>query len=188
MEKLIFKLGFYSIYEIKTNNVIKYKVDSGKTLFIAKFNKTIFNPYRDVKEFDKIDDAKKYVNGKLKANERNKKKKVEKLPKSLYLVLIKEEISNTIFVKVGITSKKFIMRRFSKAYGYEGYILETIIRRIDTPYAEKCESEIKEVLNKKRSIKKYRPLLKNFSGYSECFNYLNLDEIIEVFDRIAKKY
>ena len=105
----------------------------------------------------------------------------------MYLVLIKEESTNKTFVKVGITSKRFIMRRFSKAYGYEGYVVETILRRIDTPEAEKLESEIKEKLNKKRSVKKYRPVLESFSGYSECFDYLNLDDIIKIFDEISSK-
>jgi DNA-binding Lrp family transcriptional regulator len=90
-------------------------------------------------------------------------------------------------VKVGITSKKFIMRRFSKAYGYEGYVVDSILRRIDTPDAEKLEEEIKDKLNKKRSVKKYRPLLESFSGYSECFNILGLDEIINVFDKCVNK-
>jgi len=102
------------------------------------------------------------------------------------LVLIKEESSGKTFVKVGITSKRFIMRRFSKAYGYEGYIVETILRRIDTPDAEKLESDIKEKLNKKRSVKKYRPLLESFSGYSECFDYNGLEDIITIFDSLTK--
>ena len=79
------------------------------------------------------------------------------------------------------------MRRFSKAHGYEGYVVETILRRIDTPNAEKLESDIKEKLNKKRSVKKYRPVLESFSGYSECFDYLNLDDIIKIFDEISSK-
>jgi DNA-binding Lrp family transcriptional regulator len=77
------------------------------------------------------------------------------------------------------------MRRFSKAYGYEGYILESILRRVDTPDAEKIEAEIKESLNKKRSVKKYRPLMESFSGYSECFDYAGLDDIVNIFDKIS---
>jgi DNA-binding Lrp family transcriptional regulator len=100
-------------------------------------------------------------------------------------VLIKEVASGKTFVKVGITSKRFIMRRFSKAYGYDGYILESILRRVDTPDAEKYETEIKELLNKKRSVKKYRPLMESFSGYSECFDYTGLDDIIKIFDKIS---
>jgi len=103
------------------------------------------------------------------------------------LVLIKEESSGKTFVKVGITSKRFIMRRFSKAYGYEGYVVETILRRIDTPNAEKLESDIKDKLNKKRSVKKYRPLLESFSGYSECFDYNGLEDIIKIFDTLTKE-
>jgi DNA-binding Lrp family transcriptional regulator len=145
------------------------------------------NPYRDLKEFASLDKAKDYVGLKLVKKSQDKKKKIDKLPKSLYLVLIKEESTGKTFVKVGITSKRFIMRRFSKAYGYEGYIVETILRRIDTPNAEKLENDIKEKLNKKRSVKKYRPVLESFSGYSECFDYLCLDEILNIFDEMTKK-
>ena len=101
--------------------------------------------------------------------------------------MIKEEKSNLFFVKVGFTTKRFIMRRFSKIYGYEGDTLETILRRIDTPDAEKLESMIKMRLNKKRSIKKYRPLLESFSGYSECYSFSNLEEIVQIFDLVTKK-
>jgi DNA-binding Lrp family transcriptional regulator len=78
------------------------------------------------------------------------------------------------------------MRRFSKAYGYEGYIVETILRRIDTPDAEKLEEQIKEKLNKKRSVKKYRPILESFSGYSECFDFMCLEDIVKIFDDLTK--
>lgn len=185
-EELITKVGYYSIYQIKTIKTIKYKVDSGKTLYLKKYKKYVPNPYRDEKEFENIDDAKKYIKGKLSKKTKEKYKKIAKLPKSLYLVLIREETSGTLFVKVGITSKRFIVRRFSKSYGYEGYIVETILRRIDTPDAEKLEKEIKDKLNKKRSVKKYRPLLESFSGYSECFDLLGLDDIINVFDTLTK--
>jgi hypothetical protein len=186
MRKLISKIGYYSLYQIKTGSKTKYEVDSGKTIFIERLKKYIINPYRDIKEFESVDSAKKYVTNKLKKKTDDKKKKIENLPKSLYLVLIKEESSNKIFVKVGITSKRFIMRRFSKAYGYDGYVIETILRRIDTPNAEKLEEEIKEKLNKKRSVKKYRPLLESFSGYSECFDNSCLNDIVEIFDKCVK--
>ena len=180
-QELLMKMGYYSIYENKTSKGVKYVVDSGKTLYVARFKKYIINPYRDVKEFKTLDKAKEYVGLKLV-----KKSQDNMLPKSLYLVLIKEESSGKTFVKVGITSKRFIMRRFSKAYGYEGYIVESILRRIDTPDAEKLEEKIKDKLNKKRSVKKYRPILESFSGYSECFNILGLDEIVKVFDDLTK--
>ena len=185
-QELLMKMGYYSIYENKTSKGIKYVVDSGKTLYVARFKKYIINPYRDVKEFKTLDKAKEYVGLKLVKKSQDKKKKINMLPKSLYLVLIKEESSGKTFVKVGITSKRFIMRRFSKAYGYEGYIVESILRRIDTPDAEKLEEKIKDKLNKKRSVKKYRPILESFSGYSECFNILGLDEIVKVFDDLTK--
>jgi len=183
----ILKIGYYSIYQIKTTRGVKYKVDSGKTIYIERFKKYIVNPYRDTKEFTSLEKAKDYVGLKLIKRGQDKKKKLANLPKSLYLVLIKEESTNKTFVKVGITSKRFIMRRFSKAYGYEGYIVETILRRIDTPEAERLESEIKEKLNKKRSVKKYRPILESFSGYSECFDFLCLEEIVKIFDQISSK-
>lgn len=185
-QQLLMKIGYYSIFEIKTPKGIKYQIDNGKTIYIERFKKYVINPYRDVKEFRTLDKAKDYIKLKLVKKSQDKKKKIDKLPKSLYLVLIKEESSGRTFVKVGITSKRFIMRRFSKAYGYDGYTVETILRRIDTPHAEKLESEIKETLNKKRSVKKYRPLLESFSGYSECYSMLCLEEIINVFDSLTK--
>ena len=187
LQKLVIKIGYYSIFSEKTIKGEVFTVDSGKTLYVAKFKKTISNPYRDVKEFKSLSKAKDYVGLKLVKKGQEKKKKIESLPKCLYLVLIKEESTNKTFVKVGITSKRFIMRRFSKAHGYEGYIVETILRRVDTPNAEKLESDIKEKLNKKRSVKKYRPILESFSGYSECFNYDGLDDIVKIFDELVTR-
>jgi nitrogenase molybdenum-iron protein alpha/beta subunit len=183
---LLFKMGYYSIFQEKTTKGVKYIVDSGKTIYIERLKKYIINPYRDLKEFKTVEKAKDYVTLKLKKKTVEKKKKLSKLPKSLYLVLIKEESTGKTFVKVGFTTKRFIMRRFSKVYGYDGYVLESILRRVDTPDAEKLESEIKEKLNKKRSIKKYRPILESFSGYSECFDYNGLNDIIKIFDTVSK--
>ncbi len=183
---LLFKMGYYSIFQEKTTKGVKYVVDSGKTIYIERLKKYIINPYRDLKEFKTVEKAKEYVTLKLKKKTVEKKKKLSKLPKSLYLVLIKEESTGKTFVKVGFTTKRFIMRRFSKVYGYDGYVLESILRRVDTPDAEKLESEIKEKLNKKRSIKKYRPILESFSGYSECFDYNGLNDIIKIFDMVSK--
>jgi nitrogenase molybdenum-iron protein alpha/beta subunit len=179
-------MGYYSIFQEKTTKGVKYIVDSGKTIYIERLKKYIINPYRDLKEFKTVEKAKDYVTLKLKKKTVEKKKKLSKLPKSLYLVLIKEESTGKTFVKVGFTTKRFIMRRFSKVYGYDGYVLESILRRVDTPDAEKLESEIKEKLNKKRSIKKYRPILESFSGYSECFDYNGLNDIIKIFDTVSK--
>lgn len=187
-QELLLKIGYYSIYIEKTFKGTKYIVDSGKTLYVERFKKFIVNPYRDLKEFKSIDKAKEYVKLKLVKKGQDKKKKLESLPKSLYLVLIKEESTGKTFVKVGFTSKRFIMRRFSKVHGYDGYLLETILRRVDTPHAEKLEEEIKNKLDKKRSVKKYRPVLKSFSGYSECFDYVCLDDIVKIFDDVVKTY
>ena len=185
-EKIITKIGYYEIYEEKTPTGVKFVADSGKTILLKRFNKVILNPYRDVKKFKTVDEAKTYAKKKIKTSLKKKEKILSKLPKSLYLVLIKEVASGKTFVKVGITSKKFIARRFSKEYGYEGYILESILRRVESPNAEKMESDIKEALNKKRTVK-YRPLLESFSGYSECYDYINLNFIIKTFDLISSK-
>lgn len=187
-QELINKVGYYSIYKKTTKSNVKYLVDSGKTLYINRLRKYIINPYRDVKEFSSYSEAKKYVENKLKIKSNDKKKKIQSLPKSLYLILLKEESSNVTFVKVGITSKRFLMRRFSKKYGYDGYLIESILRRIDTPDAENLEQEIKDKLNKKRSVKKYKPLLENFSGYSECYDLLCLDDILKIFDTCVNKF
>ena len=64
-QELLMKMGYYSIYENKTSKGVKYVVDSGKTLYVARFKKYIINPYRDVKEFKTLDKAKDYVGLKL---------------------------------------------------------------------------------------------------------------------------
>lgn len=186
-KELVLKKGYYEINKITEKTNVVYEVDSGQYIFIERFKKYIVNPYRDIKRFKTLDKAKQYCDLKLVTNKQKKEKKLKALPKSLYLVLIKEKSSGNTFVKVGITSKRFIMRRFSKAYGYDGYTIESILRRIDTPDAEKLESEIKEMLNKKRSVKKYRPLLESFSGYSECFDYNGLEDIIKIFDSLVSR-
>ncbi len=183
----LFKVGFYQVSEIKNGLSKSYEVDNGQYIFIERLKKYIVNKNRDKKRFKSLEKAKDYAALKIVNHNKTKEKKLSKIPKSLYLVLIKEENTGKTFVKVGLTSKRFIMRRFSKAYGYEGYTLESILRRIDTPDAEKLESEIKEKLNKKRSVKKYRPILESFSGYSECFNYNSLDDIVKIFDAAVSK-
>ncbi len=186
MEKIISKKGYYTIYEITSRGKTKYRVDSGKLLFIARYKKYIPNPYRDIKDFSSLDKAKEYINKKTKKSLKRKKTKINKLPKSLYFILIKEVKTGVIFVKIGITTKKYIMRRFSNAHGYEGYVVESILRRIDTPDAERIEKEIHETLKKKRSVKNYRPKLKNFGGYTECYDFKCFKQITEVFDLKTK--
>ena len=186
-KKEVCKVGYYQISEIKDGKSISYEADSGQYIFIERFKKYIINKNRDKKRFKTLEKAKDYAAIKLGKYRKVKETKLKALPKSLYLVLIKEESSGKTFVKVGITSKRFIMRRFSKAYGYEGYTLESILRRIDTPDAEILEGEIKDKLNKKRSVKKYRPILESFSGYSECFDYNGLDDIIKIFDSLVSR-
>ena len=79
MEKILQKRGFYTIYEKKINNVTTYRVDNGKTLFVARFNKIISNPYRDIKEFKTLESAKNYIDRKLK---KSKKKSLVTVAKS----------------------------------------------------------------------------------------------------------
>jgi hypothetical protein len=186
MDKELLKVGFYTIYERITPRSKKYVADNGKIIYSTRFKKYFPNPNRDVKEFNTLSDAKDYAKKKITKYTKDKKKKIDKLPKSLYLIIMKEESTDKNFVKVGITSKKFILRRFSKDYGYEGYQLQTILRRIDTKDAEKLEEQIKDKLNKKRGVKKFRPLLENFSGYSECFTYDSLNDIVLIFDSLTK--
>ena len=184
-QKLLLKMGYYSIYSNEVTN--KVVVDSGKTINLKGLHKIVVNTNRDIKEFKDVDTAKVYVKKKLDKNKKKKVKTLKKLPKSLYLVLIREESSGKTFVKVGFTSKKYIARRFSKEYGYEGYELESVLRRVESPNTVKLEKQIKDELNKKESINKYRPLLESFSGYSECYDILNLNEIIKIFDKISKR-
>mgnify|MGYP000057786845 FL=1 len=84
MGEPILKIGYYSIYQIKTTRGVKYKVDSGKTIYIERFKKYIVNPYRDTKEFTSLEKAKDYVGLKLVKRGQDKKKKLANLPKSLY--------------------------------------------------------------------------------------------------------
>lgn len=184
-DKILNKIGIYTIYLRKTKDKVKYVADSGKIIFIKRFNKHVPNPYRDVKEFMDKDKAEEYARTKSKKKLKQKMKKIEKLPKSLYLVLLKEEKTGKTFVKVGITSKKFIFRRFAKEFGYEDYSLQSILRRIESPNAIKLESEVKIALTNKYNIEKFRPLQENFSGYSECYDYARLDDIIYIFDTIV---
>lgn len=186
MEKILQKRGFYTIYEKKINDVMTYRVDNGKTLFVARFNKIIPNPYRDIKEFKTLESAKNYIDRKLKKSKTIKKEKLDSLPKSLYFILMKEKKTGISFIKIGITSKKFILKRFSKEYGYEGYNIETILRRIDTPKAVEIEKKIHEKLKSKKSVKKFRPLLENFGGYSECYDGSSFNEVSKVFDDLTK--
>jgi nitrogenase molybdenum-iron protein alpha/beta subunit len=186
-EKLIEKIGYFSIYEITGVKTTKYRIDSGKMIYLEFLNKSVENKNRIVKDFTDLDKAKLYAKNKMVKSLKAKKKKVSKLPKDLYLVLIEEKSTGKTFVKVGITSKKYIIRRFSKKFGYEGYELKEILRRIKTPKAEKLEEDIKNALNKKYGVKKYRPILENFSGYSECYDILGIDEIIRIFDYIVSK-
>lgn len=183
MKKIIEKIGSYTIYEDSG----KYIIDSGKLVYNKRFKKYMINKYREVKEFIKLDEARGYIRDKNKVIKKKIDERINKLPKSLYLVLIKEEESGKYFIKVGITSKKYIMRRFSKVYGYEGYILETIIRRVESDSSEILEGKIKDKLNKNKLINKYRPLMESFSGYSECYDTKYLEEIVRIFDDEVKK-
>jgi hypothetical protein len=64
-QKLITKIGFYTIYESKTKDSTKYIVDSGKTVKLKNYNKVVINKNRDIKEFDTLKDSKTYIKLKL---------------------------------------------------------------------------------------------------------------------------
>ena len=115
-KKHIKKIGYFDINEINKNNTTLYEVDSGKLLYVKKYKKYVPNPYRIIKEFKTLTQA---INFSKKSLEKqNKEKRKINVPKSVYLVILKEEKTNLLFVKVGITSKKFIINRFSKLFGY----------------------------------------------------------------------
>lgn len=183
LKKSLKKIGYYEIFEVNSDKNVSFLIDSGKVIYSKKLKKFIINPYRDVKNFDTLIEAETYIKSKL-----NKRKKTKIKAKSLYLVTIIENKTNNFFIKVGVTSKKHIISRFSKDFGYNDYKVESILRRINTDDAEELEEMIKKKLNNKKSINKYRPLLESFSGYSECYNYSNLNEILVIFDGVTKKY
>lgn len=178
---IIEKIGCYEISKKVENGIEKYLVDNGKYIFSKKTHKFRLNKKHKIIKFNSIEEAKEYANKKVKSFIKKKNNKIKKLPKSLYLVLLKEKKTNIIFVKVGFTSKRFIIRRFSKEHGYEDYELIEVLRKIDSDKSEQLEEEIKKEL-KNKSIKKYRPILESFSGYSECFDISNLEVIKKIFD------
>ena len=38
-KKLLKKIGYYNLYEIKINNTLKYEIDNGKILYSKKYKK-----------------------------------------------------------------------------------------------------------------------------------------------------
>jgi hypothetical protein len=178
---IIEKVGCYEISKIIEKGEDVYIVDNGKYIFSKRTNKFSINKKHKIIKFNTFIEAKEYAKKKVKVFINKKNNKIKKLPKSLYLVLLKEKKTKITFVKVGFTSKKFIIRRFSKEHGYEDYELLEVLRRVESPNSEQLEDEIKKEL-KNRNIKKYRPILESFSGYSECFDIENLEIIKSIFD------
>jgi hypothetical protein len=178
---IIEKIGCYEISKIIEKGIDVYIVDNGKYIFSKRTNKFRINKKHKIVKFNTFIEAKEYCKKKVKVFIKKKNNRIKKLPKSLYLVLLKEKKTKITFVKVGFTSKKFIIRRFSKEHGYEDYELLEVLRRVESPKSEQLEDEIKKEL-KNRNIKKYRPILESFSGYSECFDIENLEIIKSIFD------
>lgn len=169
-------------YKIIENNG-KFIVDSGEFIFSKRFKKYYVNRHRIIKEFKNIDDAKSFIYKKIDKGVKSKEKRLDKLKKFLYLVKIKEVKTNIEFVKVGFTRTKLMMNRFSQKHGYDGYLITEIIYKKELPNAELLEETIKKELNN-RSVKKYRPILNSFSGYSECYDINNLELIKEIFNHV----
>lgn len=182
---IINKIGCYEISKVIENGVEVFLVDNGKYIYSKRFKKFSLNKKHKIVKFKSLDDANDFANKKLKTFIKKKTTKINKLPKSLYLVLLKEKKTGITFVKVGFTSKKFINRRFSTEHGYEDYELVKVLRKIESPKTVLLEEEIKKELNS-NNIKKYRPILESFSGYSECFDILNLKIIEAIFDKKVK--
>ena len=178
-DKEILVIGSYKIYERINGQHKKYIVDSGEYIFSKRFKKYFINKHRIIKEFGNLDDAKAFIYKKFDKSKKSRERKLDKLKKFLYLVKIREEKTNIDFIKVGFTRTKLMMNRFSHKHGYEGYTILDIILKKELPNAEVIEENIKNELNN-RSVKKYRPILKDFSGYSECYDISNFELIKEV--------
>jgi hypothetical protein len=180
-EKFPKKIGYFTV-DVKNG---KFIVDSGKTIYLEKFKKTVLNKNRILKEFNTYLGAEKFIKKLLLKNKKEKTEKSNKIVKSLYLVLLKEKTTDKVFVKVGFTSKKYIISRFSKRFGYEDYELVSIIRRVNIKDAEKYEKIIKDRI-KKNKVSRFKFLNEGFSGYSECFGYESYDRILNIFDSVVK--
>lgn len=187
-DKNLGKIGIYNITESICGNKKIYIADNGKLIYSKRFKKYYPNRNHIKKEFKTLESLKKFAKGEVQKFIKNKDKKLKKLPKILYLIIFDETSTGKQFIKVGFTSKRFVARRFSKDYGYEGYVINTVVRKVNNIDADKIEDKIKREINKKRTIKKYRPVLREFSGYSECFNISHTEEIIQIFDTIVKNF
>jgi hypothetical protein len=118
-------------------------------------------------------------------------KKKEQSSKYLYLVQIKSRIDDKNYIKIGITSKKNIKKRFEEDDVME---LKKVIRseKLDTKLAMSAEYFL---------IRKYRPkdyfaekefdVFSRFGGYTEVVPMRNTTAIAKDIDKIArnsKKY
>lgn len=186
-EKIIGKVGYFTIKEVIENGQQIFVADNGKLVYSKRFKKYYPNKNYIVKKSKDLSSLKKTLKTGMKKSLKKKEKVLKKLPKILYLVIFDEKSTNKKFVKVGFTTKKLVSRRFSTEYGYEGYVIFKVLRKFNDVNADKLESRIKTDLNKHPLIKKYRPVLKEFSGYSECYSFDNMELIMEIFDRITKK-
>ena len=88
---VIEKIGCYEIILENIKGKETYIVDSGKYVFLKRFNKFILNKKRIYKKFESLSEAKEFAKKKVKGFVKRKAKKIAKLPKSLYLVLLKEK-------------------------------------------------------------------------------------------------
>jgi hypothetical protein len=103
-QKLLFKIGYYSVYEIKTSKGLKYLADSGKTIYLKNLKKFIINTNRDTKESKSLETIKKYV-----------KTKLEKKSKEI----IHEHLQRNFYN----LSKSEITKKFKNAVVNEAYSL-----------------------------------------------------------------
>ena len=61
MDKLVGKIGYFSLYEVTIGKNKKYRVDSGKTIFLDFLGKSVENKNRVVKDFVTLEKAKEYA-------------------------------------------------------------------------------------------------------------------------------
>lgn len=186
-EKIVGKVGYFTITETVVGGKKKYIGDSGKLIYSKRFKKFFPNRNRILKESTNLTALKKTLQTILKKGMVKKEKVLKTLDKHLYLVIFLEKSTKVKFVKVGFTTKKIIYRRFGKEYGYEDYNVETVVRKFTSKDADKIEDKLLKTLKGDKSIKRFRPKDRKFSGYSECFDFTSLDMITKTFDKFTEK-
>lgn len=174
------KIGFFTI-EFKNN---KYIVENEKILIDKKTKKPYPNKKYVKKIFTDLGKAKLFAEVSTVNFKKELREYKEELPDTLYFIAFENIKTKKKFVKIGITAKKHVKDRFSKEFGYKDYKIIEIIKIHKIEKAILLETKLKNEISNNITIKKYKP--ENFSGYSECFEYDNKNEILKIFNNIIK--